>query len=160
YQRTVEELRAHPGVFWLVFTPLATNATAEAMRGVIETIRERVPAEEERAELYAAMLALATIDPWGHNLRKEIEAMLGEIGKLLLREIPMVREAFEEGEEKGIEKMLRKLFMRRMGRELSPTEQEALAQRAGALGPDHVQEVGITLEGDALAAWLLEPAGG
>src|SRR4051794_38830610 len=104
---------------------------------VIETIQERVPAGEERAELYAAMLALATIDPWGHNLRKEIEAMLDEIDKLLLREIPMLRETFEEGERKGklegIEEMLRDLFMRRMGRELSSAEQEALAKRAGAL---------------------------
>jgi hypothetical protein len=159
YQRTVEQLRARPGVFWLVFTPLATNATAAAIRGVIETIRQQVASRDERAELYAAILVLATIDPWGHNLRKEIEAMLDEIDKLLLREIPMLREAFEEGEAKGIEKMLRELFVRRMGRELSAAEQEALAKRAGALGPNKLLGAGVMLEGDALAAWLLDPAG-
>ncbi|XYI03581.1 hypothetical protein ACMHYB_28985 [Sorangium sp. So ce1128] len=38
YQRTVGELRARGSVLWLVFAPLARNATAAALREVVAEI--------------------------------------------------------------------------------------------------------------------------
>ena len=70
------QLRARECLFWLVFTPLAVDADAAAMEQVLATIRAQVPAAKERAELYAALLVMADLDPWGHTLRKEITAML------------------------------------------------------------------------------------
>jgi hypothetical protein len=162
YQRTAAELRARPGTFWLVFTPLARDATAASLREAIEILRRRVARGEERAEMYTALLVMAEIDPWGHNLRKEIKAMLDEVDQELLRLSPTLREAFEDGEQKGkregIEGMLRALFMRRMGRALTADEQQALAKRAAALDPERAADALLELEGDALAAWLLDPA--
>jgi len=59
YQRTVAELRARGSLVWLAFTPLARDATADAMRGVLAEIRAAVVRPEERADIYAAMGALA-----------------------------------------------------------------------------------------------------
>lgn len=66
------------------------------------------------------------------------------------------REGIEQGIEKGIEKMLRGLFARRLHRALTPGEQRALTARA-AVDLDQTQEKALTLEGEALAAWLLAP---
>jgi hypothetical protein len=65
YQRTVAELYARGSPFWLAFTPLSPDATVEAMRGVVATLRAQVPADEERSDLFAALLVLADVDPWG-----------------------------------------------------------------------------------------------
>ena len=43
YQRTVAELRARGGLLWLVFTPLATDASPAAMREVVDEIRGACP---------------------------------------------------------------------------------------------------------------------
>jgi hypothetical protein len=59
YQRTVAELRARGGLLWLVFTPLATDASAPAMREVLTEIRARVPEAGTRRELLTALLVLA-----------------------------------------------------------------------------------------------------
>jgi hypothetical protein len=173
YQRTVGELCARPGVFWLVFTPLALDATVSGMRGVIETIRRRVPEDAERAELYVVLLMMAEVNAWGHNLREEIKTMLEGMDLELLLQSTTLREAFEEGEAKGeakgkaegkaegkrevIQEMLGSLLASRMGRELTPAEQEALAKRAAAIDPKRAVDTVFKLEGDALAAWLLDP---
>jgi hypothetical protein len=60
YQRTVAELRGRGGLLWLVFTPLATDATAAAMREVLDEIRRRVQGEQERGVLFEALLLMAT----------------------------------------------------------------------------------------------------
>jgi hypothetical protein len=65
YQRTVAELRARGGLLWLVFTPLATDASAAAMREVLDEIRGRVEGERERGVLFEALLLMANLDPWG-----------------------------------------------------------------------------------------------
>src|SRR5262249_41848704 len=79
YQRTVRELRARGSVLWLVFTPLARDASAAALREVVDEIKSQAADEDERTDLYTAFLLMAAIDPWGHDLRKELKAMVDDI---------------------------------------------------------------------------------
>jgi hypothetical protein len=69
-----------------------------------------------------------------------------------------LREAFEKGRERGIEqgaeKLLRDLFVKRIGRVLTAAEQEVLTERTQALGADPVSSAVLRLEGDALVEWL------
>jgi hypothetical protein len=160
YQRTVDQLLSRPGVFWLVFGPLAVDAMPEAMWRVLEEIRHREPLPEERAELYVAMLVLAALDTWGHNLRQEIKAMMQRLDRETIREAirtnETFREWFEEGRKKGIEEMLHNLFIRRIHRELTPAEKEALSSRAAILDAEQATAV-VDLPADALMAWLRAP---
>ena len=168
YQRTIAELLSRPGSFWLVFTPLAVDATTAAMRQVIEEIGRREPEEEVRADLYAAMLVLAELDPWGHNLREEIKMQMRELDRNAIMKSATLREVFEEGIEKGIERGIEKgrhqlleemrscLLARHLQRELTPDEQAAVSARASTLTGEQAAEVVQRLDGDALQAWLLD----
>ncbi len=165
YQRTIAELWSRPGSFWLVFTPLAVDAKRESMRQVIEEIRRREPSEEDRADLYAAMLVLAELDPWKHNLRKEVEMLVQELDVESIMKSQTLRKVFEEGMGKGIEKgrqqileeMLRALLVRHLQRDLTPPEQAALAAKASTLDGQQAADALRTLDGDALRTWLLGP---
>ena len=87
--------------------------------------------------------------------------MLESRSKDLIQVSKTLRDAFErgrrEGKQEGIEQMLRRIFMRRLGRDLTEAEQQALATRVHTLDPGDVQDRAFTLEGENLAAWLLEP---
>ncbi|MFT3767312.1 MAG: hypothetical protein QM820_17575 [Minicystis sp.] len=179
YQRTVDELRGRGNVLWSVFVPLVRDATLEAVQRVIKDLRAHVLDAEELGDLLAAMLVMADVDPWGHNLREEIAVMLQSEGKDLMEVSKTLREAFERGQRAGLEKgieagiergrekgleegrrqaveqMLSRLFMRRLGRALTEQERQALATRAK--DPDEAQEHALSLEGEALVAWLLDP---
>jgi hypothetical protein len=165
YQRTVAELMARGSVLWLVFVPLACDATVAAVRQVVDELRARVSDLGERADLYAALMVMATIDPWGYNLREEIAAMLQDEGMELIKASKLLRETFQKGEKKGVKKgrrqaiemMLRRLFLRRLGRPLTEQEQQALADRVRLQDPEEVEDRALSLEGEALAAWLLDP---
>jgi hypothetical protein len=158
YQRTVAQLVARGSPFWLAFTPLARDATPEAMRRVVAALRAQVPDKKERGDLFAALWVLAGVDPWGHNLREEIRMLLDEEPTDLIQVSTTAREIYDrgvrEGEEKGVEKMLRGLFATRLHRALTASERKALAARA-AQAPDETQQQALALEGEALAAWLL-----
>jgi hypothetical protein len=93
----------------------------------------------------------------GYNLREEIAAMLQDEGMELIKASKTLRETFQKGEKKGIEKMLRRLFLRRLGRPLTEEEQQALVARARVQDPEEVEDRALSLEGEALAAWLLDP---
>ncbi|MFT3767701.1 MAG: hypothetical protein QM820_19785 [Minicystis sp.] len=165
YQRTVAELWARGSVLWLVFTPLARDATPAAMRAVVEEIRLKAMNEEERAELYAALVVLAAVDPWGHNLQREIVMSVEEKTYERLKQTPIIGAWFVEAEEKGVErgiergveKVLHRLFARRVGRTLTTAEERALAERMQELGEDPIEDAVLALEGDALVRWLAEP---
>jgi hypothetical protein len=164
YQRTVAELDARGSPFWLAFTPLARDASVAIMRHVVSRIRAQVRDDDERWDLLAALLVMADIDPWGHTLRAEIEAMIYEEPTDLIQVSKTLRDAYERGQRegleegiaKGVQQMLRRLFATRLRRSLTARERRALATRA-ALAPDEAQDKGLTLEGEALAAWLLAP---
>lgn len=166
YQRSVAELQARGSPFWLVFTPLARDATAAAMREVVTAIRAQVPYGDDRWELLAALLVMAGVDAWGHTLKQEIQAMIRHEPVDSIQVSETLRNVYERGQregreegkqeglEKGVQQMLRGLLSRRLHRALTAREQEALAARA-AIDPDQVQEKALALEGEALAAWLL-----
>ncbi|HTN90941.1 MAG TPA: hypothetical protein VL242_45020, partial [Sorangium sp.] len=101
YQRTVGELRARGSVLWLVFTPLARDATEAALREVVAEIHPGAATAQERAELYTALLVMATIDPWGHNLLKELIKMMEDKEEGLLRRTPIIGELIIEAERRG-----------------------------------------------------------
>ncbi|XXT25390.1 hypothetical protein WME94_28065 [Sorangium sp. So ce429] len=177
YQRTIAELQARGSVFWLAFTPLARDATVAAMREVVAEIQARA-AGEERIELYIALLVMAAIDPWGHNLRRELVMLVDDVEteKKLLRSIPFIGEMIAEAERqaaqhaaqeaaqqaaqqtaKAIAELLGRLFARRVGRVPTVEEERSIAERAEAIGPIQVEDALLDLEGDALLRWLAEP---
>ena len=125
-----------------------------AMLEVLAEIRERVLVPEGRADLYTALMAMAAIDPWGHNLQKEISAMLQVDDLEILKLSPTLRGAFEDGERN----VLRALFAAQAGRAPTPDEQEALLKRVYELGPEGTLGAVLKLHGEALAVWLLGPA--
>jgi hypothetical protein len=155
YQRTVTELRARGGLLWLVFTPLARDATAAALREVVAELGARVPDAGERRELYTALFLMAGLDPWGHNLEQEIGAMLDEDDREEIMQNKWLRALWEEGERKGEQKILSGVFARQAGHAPSPDEQQALARRARELGAEEAVMALVKLHGDALVAWLL-----
>ncbi|HTN89693.1 MAG TPA: hypothetical protein VL242_38720 [Sorangium sp.] len=169
YQRTVSELRARGSVLWLVFAPLARDATAAALREVVTDIHAAANTAEERAELYTALLVMATIDPWGHNLRKELIKMMEDKEEGLLRRTPIIGEMIieaeqraeqrgqERGKQEAIAELLGRLFARRLGRRPNAEEERSIIERARALGPGEVEDALLDLEGEALVRWLAEP---
>jgi hypothetical protein len=176
YQRTVAQLAARGSPFWLAFTPLARDATPAAMRKVVAALHAQVPGDKERTDLFAALLVLADVDPWGHNLREEIQAMLDQEPTDMIQVSKTLRDVYNlgarkgiekgiargiekgiaQGIEKGIEQLLRDLFATRLHRALTAPERKALATRA-AQDPKRAQRQALALEGEALAAWLLAP---
>ncbi len=154
-QRTVVELRARGPLLWLVFTPLATDASAASMGEVLAEIRERVPQLEERADLLAALLVMAEVDPWAHNLWEEIKAMMLAEEREIYLTSRTFREAFDEGADKERRKILCEMFTEQTGREPTPEEQEALARRAKEPEQKEAIRALLKLHGDALVAWLL-----
>jgi hypothetical protein len=169
YQRTVAELRARGSVLWLVFAPLARDATAASMREVIAEIHAGAATDEERIELYTAFLVMATVDPWRHNLEKELVMMVKEEeeyeGAVRRAFAAWFVEAEEKAKEKGqqlgreeaIAEILGRLFARRVGRRPTTEEERSIVERARAVGPGEVEDALLDLEGDALVRWLAEP---
>ncbi|WP_437730607.1 hypothetical protein [Sorangium sp. So ce1335] len=165
YQRTIGELRARGSVLWLVFAPLARDATAAALREIVAEIHTRAASAEERAELYTALLVMATVDPWRHTLWKELVTMVEDKEEGLLRRTPiigeMIIEAEQRGEQRGkqqaIVELLGRLFTRRLGRRPTAEEERSIAERARALGPGEVEDALLDLDREALTRWLAEP---
>ncbi|WP_437730608.1 hypothetical protein [Sorangium sp. So ce1335] len=161
YQRTIGELRARGSVLWLVFAPLARDATAAALREIVAEIDAGAASAEERAELYTALLVMAAIDPWGHTLWKELVIMVEDKEEGLLRRTPiigeMIIEAEQRGEQKAIAELLGRLFARRLGRRPTVEEERSIVERARALGPGEVEDALLDLDREALTRWLAEP---
>jgi hypothetical protein len=159
----VAELRGRGGLLWLVFTPLAVDATAAAMREVLDEIRARTARDEDRAVLYTTLLVMAEFDPWGHNLSEEIKAMMQADDLEVLKLSPTLRAAFEEGERKGEEKgvaqersrLLSEAFTEQAGRAPTPDERAALAKRVHEMGSQQALRALLKLHGDALVVWPL-----
>ncbi|WP_437874489.1 hypothetical protein [Sorangium sp. So ce513] len=165
YQRTIGELRARGSLLWLVFTPLARDATAAALQQVVAEIDAGAASAEERAELYTALLVMAAIDPWGHTLWKELVTMVEDKEEGLLRRTPIIGEMIIEAEQRGerrgeqraIAELLGRLFARRIGRQPTAEEERTIVERARAMSPGEVEDALLDLEGEALARWLAEP---
>lgn len=155
------ELEVDPG------PELPRRVFAEAMASVLAEIRGLVPRPEERAEIYAAMAALADLKPWGYSLRPEIRDIMKLTDDAVFRESVILQEAFADGKAEGfekgraegleasIERTLRRLFLRRSGRSPTPAEQQALTRRAHETTPEQIADLADELPGQALIDWLL-----
>ena len=125
YQRTTAELLAHPGVLWLVFAPLARDASETTLRLAVQAARERAQSREELEDLASAMQVLATARPRGPTLTARMIDMFKEEG--LIERTWLFQHGVEKGIEKGIEKG------REEGREQG-REEAAAVLREGLLG--------------------------
>lgn len=70
------------------------------------------------------------------------------------------RETLEKGRLEGIEKALaplERMFARRLGRALTPTERATLVRRLDTHGADRLGDVVLDLSEGELAAWLDDP---
>ncbi len=114
---------------------------------------------------FTAFLVMATIDPWGHDLRDELVMMVEDKEEGLLKRTPIIGEWIVEAEEKGeklgreaaISELLGRLFARRVGRRPTSDEERSIVERARAMGPGEVEDALLDLEGEALLRWLAEP---
>ena len=129
YQRTVAELRARGSVLWLVFAPLARDATPQALREVVAEIDARAAGDQERTELYTAFLLMAGVDPWRHNLREELVKMVEDKEEGLRRRAPLIGDWIIEAEEKALKQGREE--GQRAGREEGQRAGREEGQRAG-----------------------------
>jgi hypothetical protein len=89
----------------------------------------------------------------------EIRERSVNLGRLLLKHLPELREELvAEGIEEGL-KPLAHLFERRFGRPLTSDEHVALRERLERLGATRLGDVVLDLSPEALAAWLADPEG-
>lgn len=94
YQRTVAELLARSSAFWLIFAPLAKDATPERMAEVVERLRSET-SKREFEELAVALVVMADVDKRRRGLRKSIVPLLKE-------EVVMQSWVYKQGLEKGL----------------------------------------------------------
>ncbi len=95
YQRTLAELRARGSALWMMFAPLAVDASRDAMTDVINDLRART-ARSRFEDLAVAMTVLADADVRRRGLRSVIAAQLP-------RELVMRSWIYRQGEESGLE---------------------------------------------------------
>lgn len=152
YQRTVAELVARGSPFWLAFVPLARDVDEEKLRRTVELLRNQVD-REDFDELIAAMLSMA-------KLKKDSQRLMDVIRSASAKEEPMhpfVRDALDQGMEKGLKKGLAPfvhVFERRLGRTMTEGERRRIAKRMGKDGPEQLGNVVIDMSTEQLAAWL------
>jgi hypothetical protein len=90
---------------------------------------------------------------WDTPLRELLELSTG--GRGLYEKVKRWAQLQRQLQES--ERMLSQLFARRIGRALPPEEIDAIVRRAGVGGPSCVEDIGLYLDREALAAWLSEP---
>jgi hypothetical protein len=109
-------------------------------------LRFEVPTETSARSVEEEEL-IVEIQKWYAELKQEIR----QEGKL---------EGELEGELKGRVATHAGLVAKRLGRPLSEAEHAVLAERLDRLGEDRIFDLVLTHDGDALAAWLADPAAG
>lgn len=102
YQRTVRELADRGSPLWMIFAPLAVDASAGSMCDVLRALRAlRARTDEDRfGALAIAMAVLADADTRARGLRAPIEAFLP--GELTMRNFIHDR-ALKIGIEQGVQ---------------------------------------------------------
>ena len=113
-------------------------------------------------ELAAALVVMADVDKRRRGLR---DAIIRSLNEETLMESWLYKQGeekgFKKGEEKGLEKglekgaarSLRALFLRRIGREPTPDEEQAVTRRAHDVSPEQLVEL-FEMPADALLTWL------
>jgi hypothetical protein len=154
YQQTLAQLEAKGSRLWLIFAPLAADATPESVAAVVQRLRLEVPTEEFE-ELSVAMSVLADTDKRHRGLRDVIVSLLPEE---IVMESWVYQQGLNKGIERGIKKDLAKLFERRLKRPLSEQENATLVRRIDTLGTDRIHEVLLEVPAQDIGPWLADPA--
>jgi hypothetical protein len=97
YQRTIAELVAKRSVLWMIFAPLAVDASGEKLVEVLHRLRMQTT-KREFEELAVAMTAIADWDKRGRCLREQIVASLP---KEVVVQSWIYKQGVEQGEAKG-----------------------------------------------------------
>jgi hypothetical protein len=100
YQRTIAELAAKGSALWMIFVPLAVDASGEKIGEVLRQLRAQTT-KREFEELAVAMTAIADWDKRGRCLREQIVAFLP---KEVVVQSWIYKQGVEQGEARGIAK--------------------------------------------------------
>jgi hypothetical protein len=103
-------------------------------------LKFEVPTEASERSVEEEEL-IVEIQKWYEELRQEIR----QEGKL-------------EGKLEGRDATLARILTKRLGRPLSDTEHAVVAERIDQVGEDRIVDLCLTRDGEALAAWLADPA--
>ena len=98
YQRTSRELAERAGAFWLVFSPLAADATAATVTEAVRAAKERASSVEHFSALASTMTALAGFAPERDVF---LEVIMGQLSENLLRNNPLFERFAREGRNEG-----------------------------------------------------------
>jgi hypothetical protein len=158
YQRTVDELLTMPGRLWLVFAPIAKDASVATVERAVTTVNQRARTRDELADLLATMALVA-----------ESRGALDAIQEMLMKAMDdqgvtfsskLYRRGKDDGKLEGVQEGMGPLlhqFERKLGRTLTEPEREALRLRLKSIGPDRLGDAALDLDGPALAAWIAGP---
>lgn len=146
YQRTLAELAARGSPFWMVFAPLAADATPEAMPTVVRDLKKRVP-RVRFEELAVAMTVLADADGRARGLRDAITAQLPE-------ELVMQSWVYTQGKQKGLEEGKQKGLEEGRANELRAVIEQTLATRGLRLTAARRAQIAAETRPDVLRVWF------
>lgn len=146
YQYTLDALRARRSALWMVFAPLAADATPEAMSGVVAALRAALPARRFE-EIAVAMTVLADADARERGLRPVIAAQLPE-------ELVMQSWVYTQGREKGLEEGIERGIEKGIEKGLRQSIALALSARGLKLSAAHRARLDAEARAEVLQAWL------
>ncbi len=135
YQRTVAELAARASPLWMIFAPLAVDASRDNLPIVLRNLKKRTP-RARFDELAVAMTVLADADGRERGLRETITAQLPE-------ELVMQSWVYTQGRQKGIEEGIEQGIERGVERGV---EQGLLALRQAITLALEVRGLSVTLD--------------
>ncbi|MFO0624184.1 MAG: hypothetical protein U0325_01090 [Polyangiales bacterium] len=142
YQRTVQALADQGSPLWMIFAPLAVDATEGSMLDVLRALRSRTD-DARFGELAIAMAVLADADTRARGLRRPIEAFLP--GELTMRNFIYDRgltEGLQQGRVEGRVEVARALLL------------ETLRTRSLRLGPAQRARIAREAHEDVLTRWF------
>lgn len=160
YQRTVAEVEAMGGLFWLVFVPLAVDVDEGKLDRVLRRIERQTKTEEAYADLLAAMTILARLNKRNQHLADVLESR-AKRENVAMKNCFFVegkkegkKEGKREGQKQGQLAILAHLLERRIKRSLTEAERARLAARLDKDGPDNLGDVVLDLSPDEIESWL------
>lgn len=151
YQRSVDEIRAMGDTFWLIFAPLARDATPEAMEVVVAQLREEYN-EQDFVELMAAMIALGQKDHRKRGLHKAIISAIQQNSSK--SEVAVPHWFYELGFEKGIEQGIEKGIEKGRVEEARTALKRVLKMRRLRLSPKYQALINTCTDLVTLERWL------
>lgn len=142
YQRTLAELRGLGSTLWMVFAPLALDATSDAMPAVIKELRDHNP-RARFEELAVAMAVLADADVRKRGLREVIASQLP-------RELVMQSWVYKQGQEQGLNEGI----VRGEAKALREAIETTLSSRKFRLTPTRRAQLDAEVRVEVLQSWF------